>query len=89
MGQDRAEVELTIQIGAETDEDLLTILTQARSRARSMMMAQQDGKPLHEKERVHEEQWCSGAMRVTLHRPHFQDETQAVPPQPSHSGEGK
>jgi hypothetical protein len=63
----RAEVELTIQIGAEEDADILAILTTARKRARALLVAA----PTPEAKQ--EEQFCSGAFRVTLRRP-FLDE---------------
>lgn len=60
----RAGIELTIQIGAETEEEALAILTQARQMSRALLAAPQ------EKRAAREEQWCSGACRVTLQRPH-------------------
>ena len=59
----RAEVELTIQLGAEEDGDLLPLLTTARARAKALL-----SKP-ETPERVQEAQFCSGAYRVTLRRP--------------------
>lgn len=64
MEQDRAEVELTIQIGAEEDADASSILLrEARKHARRLLEMP------HAAELIHEEQWCSGALRVTLRRP--------------------
>lgn len=76
MDQDRAEVELTIQIGAETDEEALAILMrEARALSKKMLAARPP-----QKEVAKEEQWCSGAMRVTVRRPHLEEETIEPPP---------
>jgi hypothetical protein len=74
MEQDRAEVELSIQIGAETVEELMTILTYARKQLKELI-AKPDAQV-----RVQEDQWCAGAMRVTLRRPHVLSEAQATDP---------
>lgn len=61
---DRAEVELTIQIGMETDEEALAVLAREARRAAKEALARGVGQA----EYVHETQWCSGAMRVTVRR---------------------
>jgi uncharacterized lipoprotein NlpE involved in copper resistance len=67
MDQERAEVELTIQIGMETDEEALAVLgTEVRKAAKRAL-----ARVPHQPEYVAETQWCSGAMRVTVRRPHL------------------
>lgn len=69
--EERADVELTIQIGMETDEEALAVLvTEARREAKEALR-----KSLGKAEYRHETQWCSGAMRVTVQRPLLSSDT--------------
>lgn len=76
MANDRADVELTIQIGAEDDETILAILAkEARTVAKRLLARSPKA------EEVEEFQWCSSAMRVTLRRPALEASTSE--PQPA------
>lgn len=72
---ERAEVELSIQIGMETDEEALAVLIREATKAARKVLAVRPPR----KEYVHEIQWCAGAMRVTLRRPHLEEETRDPP----------
>jgi hypothetical protein len=61
----RADVELTIQIGMETDAEAIAVLGREAKRVAKKALLDSDGKVEH----VLEEQWCSGAMRVIVRRP--------------------
>lgn len=64
---DRAEVEVSIQIGMENDEEVLAVVGLEVKKA--VRQALRRGAGLVEY--VDETQWCSGAMRVTVRRPHI------------------
>ena len=76
MEQDRAEVELTIQIGMETDAEVLAVLMREAKKATRRAL----GKGRAHAEYVDETQWCSGAMRVTVRRPNLPPPPAKQPP---------
>lgn len=67
----RPDVELTIQIGMETDEEALAVLAREAKKAASEALKVSKDKA----EYVHETEWCSGAMRVVVRRPNLATET--------------
>lgn len=64
MADDRAEVEVVIHIGMETDAEVLSVLAREAKRATREALDRSAGRA----EYVHETQWCAGAMRITVRR---------------------
>lgn len=66
VAEERADVELTIQIGAETDAEVRSIFGHEAARVVRKLLKAPMLPPVAEI--VEEGQWCAGAMRVTLRR---------------------
>ena len=67
---ERADIEVTIQIGMETDGEILAVLSREAKAAASRALRKAKGLAKY----VDETQWCSGVMRVTVRRPHLEDD---------------
>lgn len=60
-----SDVELTIQISMETDDETMAVLVREAKSSVKKALQQSQGQA----EYVHETQWCSGVMRVVVRRP--------------------